>query len=114
MRGDQNFLCVGQGGGNRIFLRMPRGGDQNLFAYAKGGHQKKLATRDHKQMPPLPVKNDSSLSMVVSVLSSDLSRDLTPPPQMGPALDVPMPLLQSLSAHKNFRLLVTSPQRSGY
>ncbi len=35
--------------------------DQN-FVHAKGvGDQKKLATRDHRQTPPLLVKNDSSL-----------------------------------------------------
>ena len=43
----QNFLC------------MPRGGPK--FCACKGGGQKKLATGDHKQTPPLPVKYDSSL-----------------------------------------------------
>ena len=46
---DQNFFAHAEGG-TRIFLRMPR------------GDQKKLATSDHGQTPPLPVKNDSSLS----------------------------------------------------
>ncbi len=48
-------------GGTRIFLRMPRGGDQ-----------KKLATHDHRQTAPLPVKNDSSLRP----LNGDVLRNL--------------------------------------
>ncbi len=47
-KGGQNFFAHAEEG-TRIFLRMPR------------GDQKKLATRDHKQTAPLPVKNDSSL-----------------------------------------------------
>ncbi len=61
-RGDQNFLCRPRGGpeffahaegGTKFFLRMPRGGPE------------KLATRDHRQTAPLPVKNDSSLKRVL-------------------------------------------------
>ena len=47
-RGRPEFVYVCQRG-TRIFLRMPR------------GDQKKLATGHHKQMAPLPEKNDSSL-----------------------------------------------------
>ena len=43
------FFCTCRGG-TRIFLCMPRGWPE------------KLASRDHKQTPPLPVKKDSSLN----------------------------------------------------
>ena len=33
----------------------------HFFCACQGGTRKKLATRDHKQTAPLPVKNDSSL-----------------------------------------------------
>ena len=54
------FFCLGQGG-TRFFLRMPRGGPE-FFCACQGGTRKKLATRNHKQTAPLPVKNDSSLN----------------------------------------------------
>ena len=53
-------------GGTKIFLRRQRGGP-NFF---KCMQRKKLATCDHRQMPPpLPVKNDSSLSEIICQLA---------------------------------------------
>ena len=42
-----------------MFFAYRQRGDQNFL-----GDQKKMATADHKQMAPLPVKNDSSLISV--------------------------------------------------
>ncbi len=42
-------------------LRPPR----EFFCACQGGGQNKLATRDHRQMAPLPVKNDSSLTSLL-------------------------------------------------
>ncbi len=52
--GGSSNLCRPRGGPE--FYCACRGGDQNFFAHAKGGHQKKLATRDHKQTALPPVK----------------------------------------------------------
>ena len=58
--GGPEFFHEAKGGGTKIFPRRQRGGP-NFFYVCKGGDQKKLATGHHRQTPPLPVKNDSSL-----------------------------------------------------
>ena len=62
--GEGKFRCLKSNGLYSsivpFFLHRPRGG-QTFLPCVKGGGQKKLTTRDHRQMAPLPVKNDSSL-----------------------------------------------------
>ncbi len=54
----QNFLVWSKA---EAVFSVGQSGDQNFFTYAKRG-PKKLATSHHKQMAPLPLKNDSSLN----------------------------------------------------
>ena len=59
----KNFLCLGQGGPKYFFA-------------CQEGDQKKMATRDHKQTAPLPVKNDSSLINPIVIHSSPKEKQL--------------------------------------
>ena len=58
--GGPEFFHEAKGGGPKLFSG-GKGGNQFVFYVCKGGDQKKLATGDHRQTAPLPVKNDSSL-----------------------------------------------------
>ena len=63
MRGDQNFSRKPKGGST--FFPVGKGGDQNCFAYAKGGGPEKIGDRPSQtDGPTLPLKNDSSLKRV--------------------------------------------------
>ncbi len=61
--GGTRIFWDGQKGGTSFFSGQR--GDQFFFYVCKGGgDQNKLATGHHKQTPPLPVKNDSSLNFI--------------------------------------------------
>ncbi len=47
--------------GGPDFFGVVKEGEQFFFLHMPRRDQKKLVTCDHRQMPPLPVKNDSSL-----------------------------------------------------
>ena len=62
-RGEPVFFFT-KSKGEPEFLPVVKGGSQNLFTYAKREDQKKLATGNHRQTTPLPVKNDRSLMVL--------------------------------------------------
>ena len=57
MRGGPEFFCVSQGGGAKIFLHMPREGNQNFFAHAKEGTRKNDSSLIKDKVPKMKCSN---------------------------------------------------------
>ncbi len=53
-----------KGGGVPNFFSLEAEGGPEFFTHSKEGDQEKLATGNHKQTSPLPVKNDNSLIFI--------------------------------------------------
>ncbi len=93
-------------GGGRIFWGGQRGGT-SFFSVGPRRDQKKLATGHHKQMPPLPLKNDSSLTIKSWALSGNPQWYTEPP--LPSAEQCTVPFLQNAEVvrinflyHQNF------------